>query len=198
MTINILRIDGSARRSGSITRGLNDAIVARFADEAETKVTLRDLADPLPQIDEAWVGANFTPLSDRSDSQRDTLALSDSLVAEVKAADILLIGAPIYNFGVPASMKAWIDQIARAGETFRYTANGPEGLLSGKRAIVTIASGGTKSGSEIDFATNYLRHVLGFLGITKVDVVAADQMSLDAKASQAAANSQVADISVAA
>lgn len=188
MTTSILRIDASARRTGSITRDLNDRLLDRF-DTAT--ITTRDLASGLPQINEAWIGANFTPDDKRSDEHRDTLALSDELVAEVQAADILVIGLPIYNFGVPSALKSWIDLIARVGVTFRYTESGPEGLLTGKRAIVTVASGGTEVGSSMDFATGYLRHVLGFVGITEIEFIAADRTALDMDGTVSAANAAI-------
>ncbi|MDJ0824689.1 MAG: NAD(P)H-dependent oxidoreductase [Rhodobacter sp.] len=191
MTHHILRIDASARRTGSISRELNDRLIARFATEGETQVTTRDLTDALPQIDEAWIGANFTPEADRTDDQRARLALSDSLVAELEAADTLIIGLPIYNFGVPAALKAWIDLVARAGRTFRYTAEGPRGLLEGKRAIITVASGGTEMGSDIDFATGYLRHVLGFIGIEDVQFIRADRTAIDMEGTVRAAQDAV-------
>ena len=184
MTKTILHIDSSARIEGSTSRDLSARIVERLG---ATSVIRRDLAQPLPLIDAAWIGANFTPVDARDAEQRDRLALSDELVAEVKAADIIVIGAPIYNFSVPAALKAWIDLVARAGLTFQYTETGPKGLLEGKRAIVAVASGGTKAGSEVDFATGYLRHVLGFIGITNVQMVVADQLMLDAAGSLKAA-----------
>jgi FMN-dependent NADH-azoreductase len=196
MTNSILRIDASARRSGSVSRDLVDKIVARFGPDVS--ITARDLAGGLPLIDEAWVEANFTPAADRTPAQNDILSLSDTLIAEMREADTLLIGVPIYNFGVPAALKAWVDQIARAGVTFQYSEAGPKGLLSGKRAIIAIASGGTEAGSEIDFATGYLRHVLGFIGITHVDVITADRLAVDAEATLAAANAQVQSLSIAA
>jgi len=168
MTNTILRIDASARHQGSVSRDLTDRIVARY--KGATVIT-RDLADDVPLVDEAWVGANFTPASDRTEAQKQALAISDTLVGELRAADTLVIGLPIYNFAVPASFKAWIDQIVRAGETFRYTATGPVGLLAGKKAIVAVASGGVSLGSEMDFASGYVRHVLGFVGITDVTFV---------------------------
>lgn len=189
MTRTILRIDASARRADSVTRDLADRIVARLAPE---RVIVRDLARGLPQIDEAWVSANFTPPDARTETQRATLALSDELVAELETADTVVIGLPIYNFGLPASLKAWIDLVARAGVTFRYTAEGPVGLLDGKRAILAVASGGTGAGSDIDFATPHLRHVLGFLGISDVEVIAADRLAIDPEASRATAESRVA------
>ncbi|MFA8387338.1 MAG: FMN-dependent NADH-azoreductase [Pelagibaca sp.] len=185
MTQTVLRIDASARRDGSESRALTQRIVDRLDPQ---NIIHRDLATAIPTIDSDWLAANWTKEDERSDEQRATLALSDSLIEEIKAADTLVIGTPIYNFGIPANLKAWIDQIARAGLTFRYTEAGPEGLLTGKRAIIAIASGGTQVGSDIDFASGYLRHVLGFVGITDVQVVAADQLMVDADASHAKAN----------
>lgn len=191
MTHNILRIDASARRTGSISRALNDRLLARFAATPGTIVTTRDLADGLPQIDEAWIGANFTAPDERTAEQAAELALSDELVAELQAADTIVIGLPTYNFSVPASLKAWIDLVARVGLTFQYTAEGPQGLLSGKRVIVNFASGGTELGSAADFASSYLRHVLGFLGIDDVQFISADRAAMDPEGSVKAAESAV-------
>ena len=173
MSQNVLRIDASARLQGSVTRELTNRIVSRLDAES---VTTRDLAEGIPAVDEVWVGANFTPEEARTDDQRAKLAASDALIAELQAADTIVIGAPIYNFGVPAALKAWIDQIARAGVTFSYTESGPVGLLTGKRAVVVVASGGVALGSDYDFASGYLRHVLGFIGITDVTFVGADAL----------------------
>lgn len=192
---NVLRIDASARRTGSISRDLNDRVLARLPN---ANLTTRDLASGIDLIDEQWIGANFTPSDERTAEQREVLALSDTLVGEIQDADILLIGLPIYNFGVPAALKAWIDQVARAGVTFKYSETGPVGLLEGKRAIVTVASGGTQAGSEIDFATGYIRHVLGFIGITDVDFVSADQMMIDAESTLKAARDAVDALDLAA
>jgi FMN-dependent NADH-azoreductase len=189
MTKTVLHIDSSARMTGSATRDLSAAVVAKLAPET---VIRRDVATPLPLLDEAWVSANFTPENERSDAQRNILALSDELVAELKAADTVVIGAPIYNFSVPATLKAWLDQVARAGITFQYTENGPEGLLTGKRAVIVSASGGTPVGAEFDYAVPYLRHMLGFIGITDVQVVAADQQAINAEGSMAKAKDAVA------
>lgn len=168
MTNSILRIDASARRTGSVSRELTDSIIARLG---AANVVTRDLATPLALVDESWVGANFTPAGDRTDEQKNALATSDMLVDELRAADTLVIGLPVYNFAVPAAFKAWIDQIVRAGETFRYTETGPVGLLTGKRAIVVLASGGVTLGSDWDYASGYVRHVLGFIGITDVTFI---------------------------
>ena len=198
MKTAILRIDASARRSGSVTRDLNDKLIETLSHAADATVTHRDLATPLPLLTEEWIGANFTDPSERTAEQKKILAFSDELVGELKAADILVIGLPIYNFGVPAAMKAWVDLVARARETFRYSEAGPVGLLEGKRAIVTVASGGTEAGSSIDYATTYMKHVLGFIGITDVEFVNADQMMIDADASLAAAERKIEALGIAA
>ena len=196
MPQHILRIDASARRDGSVSRDLVDLIIDRAGPGAT--VTTRDLATGLPLIDEAWIRANLTPADARTEADRAALALSDRLVAEVQAADTLVIGLPIYNFGVPSALKAWIDLVARAGVTFRYSEAGPRGLLTGKRAIVAVASGGTEAGSDIDFATGYLRHVLGFIGITDVTFVTADRLMIDTAGSLATATAQIEALDLAA
>ena len=174
-TPSILRIDSSARAEGSVSRELSALLAGALAGETGS-VTVRDLStQPVSQVDAAWVGANFTDPAVRTDAQRETLSGSDVLVAELKAADQIVIGAPIYNFSIPAALKAWIDQVARARETFRYTEAGPEGLLTGKTAWLVIASGGVPMDSAMDFATPYLRHVLGFLGIVDVRVIDASR-----------------------
>ncbi|MEO0390851.1 MAG: NAD(P)H-dependent oxidoreductase [Pseudomonadota bacterium] len=185
-----LHIDSSARYDGSVSRKLTRQIVDRLGGD----VIRRDLADALPQIDAAWIGANFTPADDRDAEARDRLALSDTLVDEIKRADTLVIGVPVYNFGVPAALKAWIDLICRAGMTFKYTENGPQGLLEGKRAVIAVATGGTPVGSEIDFATGYMKHIMGFIGITDVEVVAADRLMAQQDEAIAAAEAQIEKI----
>lgn len=193
--LNVLRIDASMRRDGSVTRDLADALVAVLADAPRgAAVTNRDLADGLPLIDEAWIGANFTDPGDRSDAQREHLALSNELVGELKAADAVVLAMPVYNFGVPAAMKAWVDLIARARETFRYSENGPVGLLEGKKAYLVIASGGTELGSDIDFASGYLKHILGFVGITDVTLIAADRLAVSPEESLASARAAIAEL----
>jgi FMN-dependent NADH-azoreductase len=191
-TPTILKIDASARKAGSMTRELTDTLVTRLLDtHPSARVLTRDVSAGLPVVDEAWVGANFTDPAERSSEQKLKLALSDTLVAELKAADVLVIAAPIYNFGIPASLKAWVDLVARARETFRYTENGPEGLLKGKKAYVVVASGGVPVNSAVDFATPYLKQVLAFIGITDVTVIAADQLMMDGDAKRAAARAAI-------
>ncbi|MEM7216510.1 MAG: NAD(P)H-dependent oxidoreductase [Pseudomonadota bacterium] len=180
--ISILRIDSSARHEGSHTRQLAD----RFINSLERKTVIdqmvaRDVSAGVEFVDQDWVYANFTDENERSEAQKQRLANSDALVAELESADLIVIAVPIYNFGIPASLKAWIDQVARARKTFKYTENGPVGLLENKRAVIVTASGGTEVGSEIDFATPYLKHVLAFLGIHDVEIIKADQLMADAE-----------------
>ncbi|MEM9060240.1 MAG: NAD(P)H-dependent oxidoreductase [Pseudomonadota bacterium] len=184
----VLRVDGSMRTAGSTTRTLTDRVIEKLAP---ARVVTRDLADGIPFVNEDWINANFTDPAERTDAQRAALAHSDALVAELKAADVLVIGLPIYNFGLPAAVKAWVDMIARARETFKYTETGPVGLLDGKRAIVVVASGGTAVDSEIDFATPYLRHALAFVGIHDVTVVSAARQMVDGEAALKSAEAEI-------
>lgn len=188
----ILRLDASARTEGSVSRDLADELDAGLAAESGAKIVRREIGRGLPAIDGDWIAANFTDPGARTDAHKAALALSDELVGELKAADTLVIAMPIYNFGVPAALKNWVDHIARARVTFRYSEEGPVGLLTGKKAYVVVASGGTEVGSAIDFATPYLRHVLGFVGIGGVTVIAADRLMLGADESLAKAKAEIA------
>jgi FMN-dependent NADH-azoreductase len=141
----------------------------------------------VPAIDTDWFAAVRLAPQNPTPEQQAIVATSDAYLAEVQDADVLVIGLPIYNFTLTAQLKNWLDQIARAGKSFRYTAEGPEGLLKGKRAIIGYAAAGTPFGSEIDFASNYLRHMLGFIGITDVEFVAADRLAMDREAGLARA-----------
>lgn len=177
---SILRIDASIKGENSVSRRLTDRVMARLqAANPGASVITRDLSGGVPQIDGNWIGAVFTPAEDRNADQARIAGYADTLLAEVRAADVLVIGLPVYNFGVPAQLKSWFDQLARKGETFTYTETGPLGLLTGKRAIVALSSDGTKIGSPVDFASGYVRHMLGFFGITEVEFVAADAILFD-------------------
>lgn len=173
----ILNVQASASLESSVTRMLSEATITHLAAD---NVVTRNLSDGIKLLDSDWIAANSTPAVERTEAQRNALALSDTLIAEINDADTLVIGLPIYNFGVPAALKAWIDQIARVGITFSYSNNGPVGLLENKRAIILLASGGTKMGSDIDFASAYMKHILGFIGITDVTIIAADALMQDA------------------
>ncbi len=164
----VLHINASGTIDGSVSR----AATAQLLQELDpTKVISRDLAKtPLPQVDETWITTRLIPEAEHTEADRAVLALSDELIAELRAADVILIGMPMYNFGMPASLKAWVDLIARPKVTFAYTENGPVGLLEGKRAVVAVASGGVPVGAPIDFATPHLQQVLRFIGIDEVTV----------------------------
>jgi FMN-dependent NADH-azoreductase len=194
-TVNILEVSASGRHKDSISRQLSAELVATLEDRyGAVNLVRRDLSAGVPFVDESWIEANFTPDENRTARHKDTLAYSDELVRELMAADVLLIGAPIYNFSIPAALKAWIDMIARARLTFRYTENGPMGLLKGKKAYLVVASGGVPVGSAVDFATPYLRHALAFVGISDVAVIAADKLNSDKENSMDRARTQIADL----
>jgi FMN-dependent NADH-azoreductase len=193
--LRVLRVDASARVEGSVTRQLADQLIVGLAARVDgLSVSRRDVAQGLPFVDTDWVAANFTDPDARSAVQCEKLAGSDTLVAEVVNADVWVIATPIYNFGVPASLKAWVDQIARARLTFRYTEQGPQGLLEGKKVYILTATGGTEVGSAIDFATPWLKFVLGFLGVTDVEVIAADRGMLRGDAARQHAMARVDEV----
>ena len=193
--LKVLEIAASGRDEGSVSRQLSaDLIAALEARDEEISVTRRDLARGLPFVDSDWIEANFTPDEVRTSQHQEVLAYSDKLVAELQDADVLVIGVPMYNFSIPAALKAWIDMIARARLTFRYTDNGPRGLLEGKKAYLVVASGGVPVGSPMDFATPYLRHVLQFIGITDVEIVVAEKLNNNAEESIDQARAKIAEL----
>src|SRR5688572_12229152 len=169
-TMNILQINSSARSQGSESSRMADAIVAKLvAANPGARVTRRDLAaQPHPVLDEAALGALFTPAEQRTAEQAARVALDDALIAQVKEADVVVIGAPMYNFGITVQLKGWFDAIARAGVTFSYTASGPVGHLSGKKVYVAVARGGIHRDAASDTQVPHVRNVLGFLGMTDV------------------------------
>ncbi len=197
--MNILQINSSARSEGAHSTRLANTIVERLrAEHPEATLVVRDLArDPHPVLDEAALQALFTPPAERSAEQAARVALDDALIAEIQAADAVVIGAPMYNFGVSAQLKNWIDAIARAKVTFRYTENGPEGLLKGKRVYVALTRGGRYRDSAADSQVPYLRSVLGFLGMTDVRFVYAEGLAMGAEAEQQAFAEAQADIEAA-
>lgn len=171
--MNILQINSSARSTGSESTRIADAIVARLqAANPGASVVRRDLAaNPHPTIDEATLGALFTPADQRTPEQAARVALDDALIAEAQAADAIVIGAPMYNFGITVQLKSWFDAIARAGVTFRYTAEGPEGLLKNKKVFVALSRGGFHKDGAHDSQVPFLKTVFGFLGMTDVTFV---------------------------
>lgn len=190
MTLNVLRIESSIKPEGAVSTKLMDEIIEKLGD---TTVTTRDVSST-PAIDANWIGAVFTPAESRNAEQNDIVAYSDTLINEIQSNDVLVIGVPVYNFNIPARLKNWIDQIARAGVTFQYTETGPQGLIQGKRAILAFSSDGTAAGSDIDFAERYMRHILGFIGITDVTSVTAQQIAFGADAAWETARKQIAQL----
>lgn len=168
----ILRIDASMRRQKSVSRMLADEMVAALgARKPGITVINRDLAAGIGIVNAAWIEAERTSEENRTPDQRALLAQSDALVAELQAADDIVIATPIYNFSVPAALKAWIDLICRDKITFAYNNDVARGLLSNKQATVIVTSGGTVAGNEIDYATGYIRHILEFIGVLDVTVI---------------------------
>lgn len=184
--MKILQINASARREGSNSTRVANAIVERLkAIDLAAQVTLRDLAvTPQPALDEAALGALFTPAEQRTPEQAARVALDDALIAEIQAHDTLVLGVPMYNFGVPVQLKSWIDGIARVGVTFRYTETGPQGLLTGKTVYVALARGGLYRDTANDSQVPYLTNVLRFLGMTDVRFIYAEGLAMGADAAQ--------------
>ncbi|WP_018987873.1 FMN-dependent NADH-azoreductase [Aromatoleum toluclasticum] len=186
--MNILQINSSARAAASASSRVANSIVERLrAGNPGANLVVRDLSsNPHPILDEAALGALFTPADQRTSGQAARVALDDALIAEIQAADAVVLGVPMYNFGVPAQLKNWIDAIARANVTFRYTANGPEGLLKGKKVYIAFARGGKYRGTEGDSQVPYLKTVLGFLGMTDISFVFAEGLAMGPEAEQQA------------
>ena len=182
--MKILQINASVRREGANSTQLANQVVARLKSiDPAAQVTVRDLAvNPPPALDEATLDALFTPAAQRSPEQAARVALDDALIAEVQAHDTLVLAVPMYNFGVPAQLKNWIDAIARNGVTFRYTAQGPEGLLKGKTVYVAFARGGRYRDTPADAQTPYLKTILGFLGMTDVRFIFAEGLNMGPEA----------------
>jgi FMN-dependent NADH-azoreductase len=196
--MNILQINSSVRGTQSESSRVATAVVAKLAAaNPGATVTVRDLgANPHPVLDEAALGALFTPADQRTAEQAARVALDDALIAEAQAADVIVLGAPMYNFGMPIQLKAWFDAIARAGVTFRYTANGPEGLLKDKKVIVAAARGGIYP-ADADPQVPHIRTLLNFLGMTDHTFIysAAQSMGPEAAAQgQAEADAAVAEL----
>src|SRR6266550_9570209 len=189
--MNILQVNSSARREASHSTRLASRLVQRLRDaDPEATLIVRDLNNvPHPILDEAALGALFTPAAQRTSEQAARVALDDALIAEIQAADVVVLGVPMYNFGVPASLKNWIDAIARVGVTFRYTEKGPEGMLKGKKAYVALTRGGKYRNTPADTQVPYLKTVFTFLGLTDVQFVYAEGLAMGADAEQMAINS---------
>ena len=194
--MKILQINASARSSGANSTRLADTITSRLlAEQPDAILEVRDLArDPHPVLDEPALGALFTPAEQRTPEQAARVALDDALIAQVQSVDAIVLGVPMYNFGVPVQLKTWIDAIARAGVTFRYTANGPEGLIKGKKVYVALARGGLYRDTPADSQTPYLKNVLAFLGMTDVEFIFAEGLAMGAESATRAFDEAAARI----
>jgi FMN-dependent NADH-azoreductase len=190
------QIDSSARKDGSTSRALAKKLLDKIK-KPEDEVIYRDLDDEMVFVSGLTESGMKIEEKDRNEHHKKMFELSDKLVSELKESDIIIISAPIYNYGPPATLKAWADLAARVGETFRFKPDGRrEGLLSNKRAFLVITSGGTKLNSNEDFLTPWLKFILNFFGIEKVDVISADQMALDYEKSIKDAEDQIKKINI--
>ncbi len=193
--IRLLRIESSLHGAN----GQSTRLVRLFGDlllqaRPDTLVTVRDLAGaPLPHLDGTTFAAFAVPAEQRNAAQQALVATSDTLVQELRDADVIVLGLPMYNFGVPSSLKAYIDHVMRAGVTFSYGATGPQGLLRDKRVFILGARGGSYAGTPLDIQLPYVRQVLGFMGMTDVQVVLAEGM---ARSNLRATSSAAADEAV--
>jgi len=200
--MNILQINSSARRvqdgQGSFSTRLANELVQSLSD-ADSQVEVLDLGqNPHPALDEAALQAMFTPAEQRSPAQAERAALDLALIEQLRAADVLVLAVPMINFGVPTQLKNWIDAVAKAGVTFRYTANGPEGLIKGKKVYAVLTRGGVYRDQPADTMVPYLRTVLGFLGMSDVEFIYAEGLAMgpdSEAASLASAREQIAALS---
>ncbi|MCK9801615.1 FMN-dependent NADH-azoreductase [Pseudomonas sp. MAFF 302030] len=176
----VLIIESSARQQGSVSRQLTQTFIQQWqAAHPADQITVRDLAaQPVPHLDADLLGGWMKPAEQRNDSEQASLQRSNELTDELLAADVLVLAAPMYNFAIPSTLKAWLDHVLRAGVTFKYTKTGPQGLLTGKRAYVLTARGGIYAGSSADHQEPYLRQVMGFVGIHDVQFIHAEGMNL--------------------
>ena len=189
--MKIYQIDSSARKEGSTSRALAKKLLDKIK-KPEDEVIYRDLDDEMVFVSGLTESGMKIEKKDQTEHHKKMFELSDTLVKELKESDVIIISAPIYNYGPPATLKAWSDLAARVGETFRFKPNGRrEGLLKNKRAYLVITSGGTKLNSSEDFLTPWLKFILNFFGIQKIDIICADQMALDYEKSIQEAETQI-------
>ena len=193
--MKIYQIDSSARKEGSTSRALAKKVLEKIKKPSD-EVIYRDLNDEMVFVTGLTESGMNIDQKDQNENHKKMFKLSDQLVKELKESDIIIISAPIYNYGPPATLKAWSDLAARVGETFRFKPNGRrEGLLKNKKAYLVITSGGTKLNSSEDFLTPWLKFILNFFGIEKIEIICADQMALDYDKSIKDAEKQIENIS---
>ena len=192
--MKIYQIDSSARKEGSTSRALAKKLLDKIKSP-EDEIIYRDLNEEMVFVSGLTESGMNIEKKDQTDHHRKMFELSDQLVKELKESDIVIISAPIYNYGPPATLKAWSDLAARVGETFKFKSNGRrEGLLKNKKAYLVITSGGTKLNSKEDFLTPWLKFILNFFGIEKIETINADQMALDYEKSIKEAEEQIEKI----
>ena len=192
--MKIYQIDSSARKEGSISRSLAKKLINKIK-KPDDEVIYRDLDDEMLFVSGLTESGMKIPEDKQTDGHKKMFQLSDKLVEELKDSDVIVISAPIYNFGPPATLKAWSDLAARVNTTFKYTPDGKRiGLLKDKKAYLVITSGGTKIGSEEDFLTPWLKLMLNFFGIMDVKIISADQMAIDYEKSIAKAEKEIEDL----
>jgi len=178
--LDVLLVNSSAQQESSVTRRFaNELLIALQEQDGKMRIHERDVARGIPFVDEQWVNANFTDVAELTIEQKAKLAYSDSLVDELIQADILVIAAPLYNFSVPASLKAWIDQICRVDRTFSYSSEGFVGKLQDKKAYIVMATGGAELGADDDYASGYLCQIMEFIGIKDVSFISAEGLMMD-------------------
>ena len=193
--MKIYQIDCSAKKKGSVSRGLAKKLLNKIK-KSEDKVVYRDLDDEMLFVAGLTESGMSIPENERTEHHKKMFELSDKLVKELKDSDIIIISTPIYNFGPPATLKAWSDLTARVKSTFKYSPDGKQiGLLENKKVYLIITSGGTRVGSKDDYLTPWLKHVLNFFGITNIQIISADQMSIDYEKSVKKAEEQINKIS---
>jgi FMN-dependent NADH-azoreductase len=193
----LLQINASINNSHGQSSQLANQFVAAFLSRNPTaKIVVRDVAaaDPVPHLDAERFGAFISKAEERSTAQHAVVAYSDALINELKRADVIVLGLPMYNFGVPSQLKAYFDHIARAGVTFKYTDQGPVGLLSGKKVYVFAARGGLYAGSPLDTQTSYVRDFLRFLGMNDVEFIYAEGLAISPQSKQAGLAKAIAEI----
>ena len=192
--MQIYQIDSSARKEGSTSRALAKKLLNKIK-KPEDNIIYRDLNDEMVFVSGLTESGMNIEEKDQNENHKKMFELSNQLVKELKESDIVIISAPIYNYGPPATLKAWSDLAARVGETFRFKSDGRrEGLLKNKKAYLVITSGGTKLNSKEDFLTPWLKFILNFFGIEKVEVISADQMALNYEKSIKDAEKQIENI----
>jgi len=184
----LLKINASLFSANGQSSQLTERFAAAWqASHPGRRVVERDLAaNPVPHLDGARFMAFLAKPEERSAEQQAVVDFSDALIAELRAADAVVIGLPMYNFGIPSQLKAYFDHIARAGVTFRYTANGPEGLITGKKVYVLATRGGVYAGTPQDSQTAYVRDFLGFIGITDLEFIYAEGLNMGDESKNAA------------